>query len=432
MTRSDTQRRLETDIYFELGTVFCLLVSLGFPGSFSIVLGESVEKLMEYGAFLLEIVMLLFASGGVWQDVELLHLDKKYVGMYLYVFSCFAVSLMVTDDVKAQTITCLRLVVTLLFVIWLQERFRMSAMLELFGIAQGAFVLATLAFIVLYPQYAYSDAEGQAHALVGLYQTKNACATELDFGIIMVVLLIHEKARMHRIELRWWLLLLIQVVLLFMCQATGAIITIVFSVLVLFIFKKIRLPLGLLYITINVVFLFCMLALMPLFEDVIVAMGKDATLTGRIPIWRRVIDVMTANRTMTGFGYGMFWRDPNALIKFQTGFSMRKDPFMATLTTGAHNVIMEMWLNSGLLGLAAFFFMVLYSFRDMQALEEEQYMLCLGVMAYLTINGLTERCLGGNYDYKTLASFLVMAVACSAAGSRRRGAVRVRAVRQTE
>jgi O-antigen ligase len=175
-----------------------------------------------------------------------------------------------------------------------------------------------------------------------------------------------------------------------------------------------------------------MLALMPLFEDVIVAMGKDATLTGRIPIWHRVIDVMTANRTMTGFGYGMFWRDPNALIKFQTGFSMRKDPFMATLTTGAHNVIMEMWLNSGLLGLAAFFFMVLYSFRDMQALEEEQYMLCLGVMAYLTINGLTERCLGGNYDYKTLASFLVMAVACSAAGSRRRGAVRVCAVRQTE
>lgn len=431
MVNTYQTRNRETDILFEMAVIYSLLVSLGFPGSLTSIVGESMEKLLEYTAFGLELLLLMISGSETWQDVELLHLDKKYAGLYLFVFSCFGISMLVTSDAKAQAITCARLVVTLLFVIWLQERYRLREVLEMACIAQGAFVFITLCFIVFFPGYAFSDAEGQAHALVGLFQTKNACATELDFGIVMTVLLLFEKRNQRQIELKWWALLFLQLVLLFMCQATGGIVTIVFAVLAILLLQNVRLPLGLIYITVNVLFLFCMLALMPYFEDVLVAMGKDATLTGRIPIWRRVIDVMTASNTMTGFGYGMFWRDPSALIKFQTGFSMRKDPFMASLTTGAHNVIMETWLNSGLLGLSAFFFAMLYSFRDMHSLDDSQYRLCTGIMAFLTINGLTERCLGGNFDYRVLACFLAMAVGCRAAGLRSRRLVNTKSAAQT-
>jgi len=414
------KRSLETEIIFELAIIYCLLVSLGFPGTLTKVIGESMEKILEYLAFGLELLLLMFSSGDSWQDIELLHLDKKYWVMYLYVFSCFGISMLVTYDKRAQIITCVRFAVTMFFVIWLQERYSLREILEMVCIAQGAFVLVTLFFIVVFPHYGFSDAEGQTHALVGLYSTKNACGTELVFGIIMTVLLLHETHLGNGRKLKWWLLLITQLVLLFMCKATGALYTMVLAILSIYVLQNLRLPLGLIYITINVVFLFCMLALMPFFEDMLIAMGKDATLTGRIPIWRRVIDVMMANRTMTGFGYGMFWRDPSALLKFQTGFSMRKDPFMATLTTGAHNAILETWLNSGLLGLSAFFFMLLFAFRDMHSLRDDQYRLCTGIMAFLTINGLTERCLGGNYDYRVLACFLATAVACNAAGSRKR------------
>ena len=432
MVNRYNQRKRETDILFELAVIFSLFVALGFPGKLEDLYGESLGKAMEYGAFALEITVLMLSSGGSWQDIELIHFDKKYAAMYLFVFSCFGISMLVTYDSRLQLITCLRLVVTLLFAIWLQEKYRLTEILEMFCISQGAFVFATLAFIVIYPQYAFSDAEGQSHALVGLYQTKNACGTELDFGIVMTVLLLHEKRKARRPEMKWWLLLFVQLILLFLCEATGALITVAFAILSIYLFQYARFPLGLIYITVNVVFLFCMLAFMPMFEDMLIAMGKDATLTGRIPIWRRVIEVMTANKTMTGYGYGMFWRDPSALISFQTGFSMRKNPFMATLTTGAHNVFLEMWLNSGLLGLAAFFFMVLFSFRDMHALSDEQYRLCLGVMGFLMINGLTERCLGGNYDYKVLASFLAMAIGCNAAGSRKRTLMGVRPIGQAQ
>lgn len=426
MTDPRNQRKRETEVFFELAIIFSFLVSLGFPGNLTNVMGESMEKLLEYGAFFLELLLLMFSSSDSWQDIELIHLNRKYWAMYLYVFSCFGISMLVTYDMKAQAITCVRLVVTLLFVIWLQERYSIRELLEMLCIAQGALVLFTLLFMVIFRSQAYSNMEDQNHALIGLFETKNACATELVFGIVVTVLLLREKQGSRRRELHWWVLLLIQIVLLLMCQAMGANITALLAVLSIFVFPNQRLPLGLVYISANVVFLFCMLALMPYFENMLVAMGKDATLTGRIPIWRRVIEVMTANRTMTGFGYGMFWRDPTALLKFQTGFSMRKDPFMATLTTGAHNVIMEAWLNSGLLGLAALFFMTIFSFRDMNSLRDDQYRLCIGIMTFLTINGLTERCLGGNFDYRIMSCFLAMAVGCNAAGSRRRTLVTVR------
>ena len=419
MTRRENLRRVENSVYVELAVIFCLLVSLGFPGSLTKVVGESFGKLMEYGAFLVEIGLLLFSSAGSWQEIELLHLDKKYAALYLFVFSCFAVSMLVTFDRKLQFITCARLVVTLLFVIWLQERYRFETLLELICMAQGIFILATLAFMLRYPQHAYSSDEGFSNALVGLYHTKNACGTQLDFGIAMVALLLSEKLKSRRTPLRWWVLLFVQVVLLLMCRATGAFLTAVVTLLPIFFFRHIRVPLALVYITANIVFLFCMLALMPYFEDMLVAMGKDATLTGRIPMWRRIIEVMTNNHTLTGYGYGMFWRDTSAVLKIQTGFSMRKNPFMATLTTGAHNAILEMWVNSGLLGIAAFFFTLLYSFRDVQSMRDEQYRLCAGIMAFLTVNGLTERCLGGNYDYRVVASFLAMAIGCRAAGEQR-------------
>ena len=83
-------------------------------------------------------------------------------------------------------------------------------------------------------------------------------------------------------------------------------------------------------------------------------------------------------------------------------------------------MILEMWLNSGLLGIAAFFLMIFTSFYHVNLMKDEDYKFVLVILAFLTMNGLTERCLGGNYDYKTLAVFLVMAMGCNSVSTRRR------------
>lgn len=402
----------------ELMVVFCMLTALGFPGSFSKVYGERIETLMEYGSFLLEIVLILATSAGNWQEIELIHLEKKYTVLYLYVAFTFAESMLVTSDPSKQVITCLRLMVTLFFVIWLQNQFSLDQILEMFCIAQGIFVLFTLLLMIRHRQLAYETTADFTNALCGLYETKNACATELDFGIIMTVCLISRKIKKRTMSLWMFALLVVQCFLLVLCQATGAIVTAVVAFLPVFFLRKIRLNLGLCYIVANILFLFSMLTLMPLFESLIVAMGKDATLTGRIPMWQQIISVMTGHNTLLGFGYGMFWRDSNAVYMIQSAYNLRENPFMATLSTGAHNVILEMWLNSGLLGIAAFFAAMLYSFRDLRAMDQDTYLFCAVLMMYLLVNGLTERCLGGNYDYKMVAVFLVMSLGCKYAPER--------------
>ena len=70
--------------------------------------------------------------------------------------------------------------------------------------------------------------------------------------------------------------------------------------------------------------------------------------------------------------------------------------------------------------------MMIYSFRDMNSLKEDQYRFCTGIMTFLTINGLTERCLGGNFDYRVVACFMATAVGCHAAGTRTRTLVNIR------
>jgi hypothetical protein len=46
-------------------------------------------------------------------------------------------------------------------------------------------------------------------------------------------------------------------------------------------------------------------------------------------------------------------------------------------------------------------------------MEGSAYLFSLVLMVFLMVNGLTERCLGSNYDYKTLALFLAMAMGCN-------------------
>lgn len=406
-------------IVSKLSVIFCLLVSLGFPGNFELVYGERVGKLMEYGAFFAQILLILFSSASSWQDIELIRLDRRYAVLYLYAALMLAESMLVTAYPSEQLITCLRLLVTLLFVIWLTDKYSLDEILELIALAQGVFVLVTVLFMLRHGGLAYESGATYNRALCGLYPSKNACATELVFGIIVNVLLIRRKYRQRALTARWLALLFAQGLLLILCQATGALVTAAICVFVLLMPGKVRLPLGLIYIAVNILFLFAMLTLMPLFERTIIALGKDATLTGRIPIWNRIIEVMMEHKTLTGYGYGMFWRDSEATRLIQSVFSMRKNTFLATLTTGAHNVVLEAWLNSGLIGVAALFIAMLHSFRFVRDMEEEPYRFCLTVMAFLTVNGLTERCLGGNYDYKMVAVFLAMALGCAAAPKQR-------------
>ena len=89
--------------------------------------------------------------------------------------------------------------------------------------------------------------------------------------------------------------------------------------------------------------------------------------------------------------------------------AFRSNSFMGTMTTGAHNVLLEYWLNVGLFGLASYFIALLASFRQMRKLERQNYIFCAAYMLWFMVMGWTERSMS-TYEYQMVFLFLAMGV----------------------
>lgn len=79
--------------------------------------------------------------------------------------------------------------------------------------------------------------------------------------------------------------------------------------------------------------------------DLIVALGRDATLTGRTQLWSSVVSAIS-ERPLGGYGYGAFWAGtphPGAIL-VRPGFQ----------ASHAHDGYLDLMLNFGILGLLIF------------------------------------------------------------------------------
>jgi len=365
--------------------VLILLVSMGFPGRYTRLLGGSSSTLLEYGTFGLQLVLMLFSSGrdGV-MSIKLLDLKQRYTAVYCMAVVFFADSMFVTRYPSEQIITCVRFTVTILFALWMADRYDGEDILRLICTAQMVFVVLTLLYCVLFPGTIFSQEQGE-HDFIGFLRTKNNEAAELSVGILFQIAWFKLQRARREIPQRWELMLFV--------EGRND--------------PEWRLPLGLVYVVGSVGFLIAALTILPLMEPLLSAIGKDATLTGRTPLWRQIILVMTNSHTFTGYGFGMFWRDRQAVALLHTAF--RSNSFMGTMTTGAHNVLLEYWLNVGLFGLASYFIALLASFRQMRKLERQNYIFCAAYMLWFMVMGWTERSMS-TYEYQMVFLFLAMGV----------------------
>ena len=395
--------------------VFVILVSLGFPGKYTELFGGGISSLAEYGSFLIQILMMALADGDGILDGKILDLKSKYGGVYLMAGVFFLDSMLVTRYPKEQMISCVRYTTTILFALWMTDHYEPEQILHRICFAQMIFVIFVLAFIVLKPNSAFVHEVGD-HDFVGILETKNNAGAELSLGILLELvwmrMRLHEKKEIPRWSL---LILMIQMGLSVLCNATGAIFCSLLPGFYLFVMEKRlgadrRISLGVFYIVASVGFLITALTILPMFAPFFYAIGKDPTITGRVPLWRQAVHVMSTSHTFTGYGFGMFWRDRSAVARMHTAF--RRNSFMGTMTTGCHNVLLEFWLNVGLFGVASYFVALLWSMSGARRMTEQQYAFSASFLLWFLIMGLTERSMS-TYEYQTLFLFLTMGVGCN-------------------
>ena len=408
-------KRSGSKTLYEAVTVVSMLCSFGLPGKYERLSGSLFVALVNYLPFFLQIAAMLGSSGKDLQDIKLVKLKKKYLSVYLMVGTFFIGSMLVTRYPVEQFISCFRFSVTALYALWMLDYFTVEEILEMACVAQMIFLALTALYFLAAPGDSFSMENGE-RSFTGLFTTKNPCGTELSFVLaLMAALYKIKKLAGKAIPVYFAPLFVTHVILMAACKAMGAVFCgLLPTVYILFFEKadneKTRLPLGYLYVIGSVGFIIFALTILPVFEPVLTAMGKDATLTGRTPMWEQFVSVMMENRTLVGFGFCMFWKDPQAYGLWHAKF--RAGTWGNTMTFGAHNTIFELWLDDGLIGIAAYFFMLLSSMRNIPWMDEPEYLMCSTFMIWETLKGLTERSYIP-FNYQTLFLFLSVGAACS-------------------
>ncbi len=411
MINSDTiGSRKETLLI--LAFSYIILVSLGFPGKLADVYGRFLETFAEYSSFGLQILLMCLGGGKGSQNVleiQLLNLQARYQYVYLMLAAFFGFSMLVTLYPQEQVISCMRFSVTALFALWAVDQYQTKQILNAIIFAQALFVLVALYFTLAYPALAFSSESGGSD-FTGFLETKNNAAAELSCLILLQLVLLKAKVGKEKVSRGFILLLAVQIALLFLCNATGARIQLLIPAVYLLLMdrkkaKGFRVHPGVIYIVGSVGFIIFALTILPYFESLFEFLGKDVTLTGRVPLWRQVIKVMSEDHTFLGYGYGMFWRNSSAVALLHTAFY--SNSFRGSMLTGAHNVLLELWLNVGLVGIFFFFLVLLLSMNTFRWMEALEYHFCAMYIIWFMLFGLTERAFT-TYKYDILFLFLVI------------------------
>ena len=421
MNALDIRTRQENLLYnpnllIEVLVVFCIMCRLGFPGNLAIVFGgEPVRSAIDYGASLVQLLVMLMSSGDTLMDIKLIDLKRKYVPVYLMLAFMFVMSMLVAWDRGKQLTIILRFSVTALFGLWLADRFDSEHLLELVYFAQLGIIASNFLCFTVFRNAGYHIDEGYGYIFRGLYAQKNGLGSEFAWGILLQIELLRVKRRRgHPLFRFFWGALGAQVFFLLISRSTTALFCCGAALAYLILYDRRgenahRYQWGILYTAVSIGFLFMALTIMPLFAPLLEAIGKDATLTGRVPMWRGIIDFLQEHNTFTGFGLLQFWETPPALKDLHSYFP--RDSWFRSMEYGAHSVLLETWLDLGLFGLSSYYITLIHCFRRVKKLTSEQYSLCSVIMILTLIGGLTDR-IFSNVNYNSMFFFVMLGVAC--------------------
>jgi exopolysaccharide production protein ExoQ len=244
------------------------------------------------------------------------------------------------------------------FAFYLMVRFRLDEQMQLFMILGWIVMGASILTAVLFPGYGTAQADvGYVGSWIGLFPHKNWCSIMMAFLLSPVLYLrpaqaIHKFAQVAFITLTLFLILMTQ-------SRTGWMVTVSLLAYVgvtksiLRFTKKDRAALVMSLATVlgaaGILFL-------RYYSEVMLFLGKDATLTGRTTIWKlTIVSIMKA--PLLGYGFQAFWH------------GLQGESANVTLADhwgvpAAHDGYLEVWLGVGALGLGLVMFSLLRAYRD--------------------------------------------------------------------
>ena len=242
--------------------------------------------------------------------------------------------------------SCVGLIGSTFFGVYLGSRYTLKEQLKLFAWAYGIIAVLSIIFAIALPRYGLEQAV-HAGAWRGIYGHKNLLGRGMTLGGVIFVLsptLFEKKDR--------WLCrvgLALTCILLVMAKSSSSLINFTVLILSLTAYRILRLR----YLLLIPAFLAIITLSATIFyvytenaAELLGLIGKDPSLTGRTDLWawaREMID----KRPWLGYGYTGFWQGLDGASAYIIRAARWPVPY-------SHNGILDLWLDIGLVGVLAY------------------------------------------------------------------------------
>ncbi len=259
----------------------------------------------------------------------------------LFLVAFAIVSVVWSDSPETTLRRGIALVGTSLMALYFAARFKFREQLQLLVWTFGICIVFSFLFGWLHWGHSVDDIEG---AWYGIYTQRNSLGSMMVFGALLFLI----WARVRHAD-KWiaWLLAAMSFVLILLSGSKTSLVA--FSILLLSI-PMVRLirtfeKAGSVILVVAVLLLGLGWWVGTSFDAVTEAMGRDSSLTGRTELWGASI-LIGIERPWLGYGYNAFWLGLE-------GQSADVWQIVGWPAPSAHNGLLEIWLDLGLVGLAA-------------------------------------------------------------------------------
>jgi O-antigen ligase len=220
----------------------------------------------------------------------------------------------------------------------------------------------------------------------GIYNQKNYFATSM--AALLTACVIQVISPEERRPWKVGLLGLSAALLLLATSRTGLVLLIA-AIAVIFLYRRYRWrgmrTMLTLYMAIVITALGITI-LITAWDQILIGLGRDPTISGRTPIWELLRSEYIPRRPILGYGRGTFWYSPEVIGKFARE--------VAFLPTHAHNGWYDLVIDVGFVGLGFYLVSAVLAWtRALQLAYIANYAASIWPLAFLTIaflNNYTE------------------------------------------
>jgi exopolysaccharide production protein ExoQ len=288
-----------------------------------------------YGVFYVIFVLLLAFS---FRTALSLVMEERW----LIILWLWALASMAWSPLPGTTLRrCAALLGTTIAGLFVATRFDAKQQLKIVAHCVGITAIVSLVVCQLYPEYAIAP----TGEWIGVFNQKNALGRAMELGIFCYTFLAIAERRGRASYL---VMIGLCGSMMFMSRSVGSM-AVCAAMLAVIPFRKllvlrarslmlvaagllvVGVPIGI-YVIQNI-------------ESILKAMGRDATLTGRIPLWHEVIAAI-GTHPWFGYGYSAFWYTSAGIgLQQKLGWQMFH----------AHDGFLEVTLGLGLIGILLLF-----------------------------------------------------------------------------